>query len=88
MGKVRVGTISMMKYADTTNSAAEDTFQFVSGPGEDREPSGASDAPIPTETLSLNFEEIKVTYDGAAAPDFALTGEADFSPAGAGDFLF
>nr|WP_319385309.1 hypothetical protein [uncultured Roseibium sp.] len=88
MGKVRMEMISMMKYVDNANSTEEDTFQFVSGPEDDREPSGASDDPIPTETISLNYEEIKVTYDDAAVLDFALTGDGDFSPNGADDFLF
>lgn len=88
MGKVRMEGISIMKYVDNANSTEEDTFQFVSGLGEDREPSGASDDPIPTETISLNYEEIKVTYDDAAVLDFVLTGNEDLSPNGADDFLF
>ncbi|MEL7524600.1 MAG: hypothetical protein AAFN16_02445 [Pseudomonadota bacterium] len=88
MGKVRFDTLPMMKYTDNANSAAEDSFQFVPDFGEGREPSGSSDDPVPTVTLSLNYEEIEVTYDDAAVLDFALTGDGDFSPAGADDFLF
>ncbi|WP_422040665.1 hypothetical protein [Roseibium sp.] len=88
MGKVRMEGISIVKYVDNANSTEEDTFQFVSDLGDDREPSAASDDPIPTETISLNYEEIKVTYDDAAVLDFALTGDGDFSPNSADDFLF
>lgn len=88
MGKVRFDTLAIMKYTDNANSAAEDTFQFVPDLGEGREPSSSSSNPVPTETPSLNYEEIKVTYDDAAVLDFALTGNEDFSPSGADDFLF
>lgn len=88
MGKVRLKMIPIMKHVDNRSSAAEDTFQFVSDLGEGKEPSDSSADPIPTETISLNYEEIKVTYSEAAVLDFALTGDDNFSPDSADDFLF
>lgn len=87
MGKVRFDTLPIMKYTDNANSASEDTFQFVPDLGGGREPSDTSDDPVPTVTISLNYEEIEVNYD-AAVLDFALTGDGDFSPTSADDFLF
>ncbi|MET1415243.1 hypothetical protein ABVF61_23420 [Roseibium sp. HPY-6] len=48
----------------------------------------ASDGHVPTERLSLNFEEIKVTISDAAVLDFELTGDPAFSPGIIDDFTF
>lgn len=93
----RYSQVSISQFKDKTRLEESDEFNFVSETEEDllpidefefdSEEYDTSDGAIPTETLSLNYEEIKVTYSEAAALDFALTGDDDFATH-FDDFLF
>jgi len=86
----RYSQVSINRFKDKTRLEPNDEFDFVleteehSSPMDDFEfdtgEFDSSDGAVPTETFSLNFEEIKVTYPEAAVLDFALTGDDDFSP--------
>ncbi len=86
----RYSQVSINRFKDKTRLEPNDEFDFVLETKEysshmddfefDTGEFDSSDGAVPTETFSLNFEEIKVTYPEAAVLDFALTGDDDFSP--------
>ncbi|WP_298985724.1 hypothetical protein [uncultured Roseibium sp.] len=99
----RYSQVSISQFKDKTKPEFDDNFNFASdtrGESEDDASSsfdnfefdngenGSSEDTIPTETVTFNYEEIKVTYREDAVLDFALTGDDDLSPGATDDFFF
>ncbi|WFE91085.1 hypothetical protein K1718_06950 [Roseibium porphyridii] len=99
----RYSQVSIRQFKDKTKPEFDDNFNFASDIGGENEDDasssfdnfefasgekGSSEDTIPTETVTFNYEEIKVTYREDAVLDFALTGDDDFSPGATDDFLF
>ncbi|WP_298961260.1 hypothetical protein [uncultured Roseibium sp.] len=95
--------VSISQFKDKTKPEFGESFNFASdieGEGEDDASSsfdrfefddgenGSSGDTIPTETVTFNFEEIKVTYSERLDLDVALSGDGDLPPGATDDFFF